>query len=209
MRQLSIAHKQIDGKDRRDASKLAFAAATRVESITDPRAVNSLWQVFSGHHKHHRLLARVLGQIKTKQASEMLSGIAVYSLDEKARVAATQALATRNPDEFAGKLVSLLNHRLLSRVGEIDDGSGGRVRVLLIEGQAANYQLLYPSMDRQEAASTFGGFCTPGISSAARRLGNSTMIRPGGPGHSPTSRSSPTRQRWPLSISRSTTSMVE
>ena len=92
-----------------------------------PSAVNSLWQVSSPATTNTiGCLPACSGQIKTKQASEMLSGIAVYSLDEKAHVAATQALATRNPDEFAGKLVSLLNHRLLSRVGEIDDGSGGR-----------------------------------------------------------------------------------
>jgi hypothetical protein len=164
-RELSIAHKQMHRKDGRDAAKKAFEAATRVEFVTDPRAVPSLWSVFSGHHKHHRLLAGVLSQIKTKQASAMLSALAVYSFDEKARVTATQALASRNPDVFIDNLVPLLNHRLNHRVEEIDNGSGGRTRILLIEGQEANYQLLYPSMDRQEAASCFGSFYTPGITS--------------------------------------------
>ena len=70
------------------------------------------------------------------------------------------------------KLVPLLNHRLNHRVEEIDSGSGGRTRILFIEGQEANYQLLYPSMDRQEAASCFGSFYTPGITSreAARQF---------------------------------------
>ncbi len=164
-RELSIAHKQMHHKDGRDAAKKAFEAATRVESVTDPLAVPSLWSAFAGHHKHHRLLAGVLSQIKTKEASEMLSALAVYSFDEKARVTATQALASRNPDEFIDKLLPLLNHRLNYRVEEIDNGSGGRTRILLIEGQEANYQLLYPSMDRQEAASCFGGFYAPGITS--------------------------------------------
>jgi hypothetical protein len=170
-RELSMAHKQIDRKDGRDAAKKAFEAATRVESVTDERAVPVLWSVFSGHHKHHQLLAGVLSQIKTKQASEMLSALAVYSLDEKARVTATRALASRNPDEFIDKLVPMLNHRLNFRVADVDDGSGGRARILLIEGEQANYQLLYPSVDRQEAASCFGSFYTPGIASrqAARQ----------------------------------------
>jgi hypothetical protein len=165
LRELLIAHKQIDRKDGRDAAKKAVEATTRVESVTDPRAVPTLWSVFSGHHKHHRLLSGVLSQIKTKQASEMLSALAVYSFDEKARVTATRALASRDPDEFIDKLVPLLNHRLNHRVREVDNGAGGRTRILLIEGQEANYQLLYPSLDRQEAASCFGSFYTPGITS--------------------------------------------
>jgi hypothetical protein len=164
-RELSAAHRQIDRKDGRDATKKAIEAATRVESVSDPLAVPMLWTIFSGHHKHHRLLSGVLAQIKTKPASEMLSTLAVYSFDEKARVMATQALADRNPDEFIDKLVPLLNHRLNYRVAEVGNGSGGRNRILLIEGQEANYQLLYPSQDRQEAASCFGSFYTPGITS--------------------------------------------
>jgi hypothetical protein len=162
-RELTSAHRQIDRKDGRDATKKAVEAATRVEFITDSLAVPSLWKVFSGHHKHHRLLSGVLSQIKTKPASEMLATLAVYSFDEKARVTATQALAGRNPDEFIDKLVPLLNHRLTHRVAEVNNGLGGRTRILLIEGQEANYQLLYPSQDRQEAASCFGSFYTPGI----------------------------------------------
>jgi hypothetical protein len=164
-RELSSAHRNIDRKDGRDALKKAVEAATRVESVTDPLAVPSLWKVFSGHHKHHRLLSGVLAQIKTKPASEMLSTLAVYSFDEKARVTATQALASRNPDEFIDKLVPLLNHRLNYRVSEVGDGSGGRARILFIEGQEANHRLLYPSLDRQEAASCFGSFYTPSIAS--------------------------------------------
>jgi hypothetical protein len=164
-RELSVAHKQLDRKDGRDAAKKAFDAATRVESVTDPQAVPLLWKNFSGHHKHHRLLSGVLSQIKTKPASEMLATLAVYSFDEKARVTAAQALAGRKPDEFIDILVPLLNHRLNYRVAEVGDGSGGRARMLMIEGQEANYQLLYPSQDRQEAASCFGSFYTPGITS--------------------------------------------
>jgi hypothetical protein len=164
-RELSMAHKQIDRKEGRDAAKKAFEAATRVESVTDERAVPVLWSVFSGHHKHHQLLAGVLSRIKTKPASEMLSALSVYSLDEKARVTATRALAGREPDEFIDKLVPLLNHQLNYRVADVDNGSGGRARILLIEGQEANHLLLYPSVDRQEAASCFGSFYTPGITS--------------------------------------------
>jgi hypothetical protein len=170
-RELSMAHKQIDRKEGRDAAKKAYEAATRVESVTDERAVPVLWSTFSGHQKHHQLLAGVLSRISTKPASEMLSALAVYSLDEKARVTATRALAGRKPDEFIDRLVPLLNHRLNYRVAQVDDGSGGRSRTLLIEGEAANYQLLYPSVDQQEAASCFGSFYTPGITSrqAARQ----------------------------------------
>ncbi len=163
--ELTIAHKQIDAQNGRGAAKKAFDAATRVESVTDPLAVPTLWSVFSGHHKHHRLLAGVLDHIKTRPASQMLAAIAVYSFDEKARFVATQALTSRNPDEFIDKLVPLLNHRLQYQVQEIADASGGRARVLFIEGQQANYQLLYPSPVQQEAASCFGSFYMPGITS--------------------------------------------
>jgi hypothetical protein len=169
-RELSIVHKQIDRKEGRDAAKKTFEAATRVESVTDERAVPALWYVFSGHHKHHSLLAGVLSRIRTRRSSEMLSALAVYSFDEKARVTAVRALASRDPDEFIDKLVPLLNHRLNHRVTEADDGSGGRTRTLLIEGERANYQLLYPSVDRQEAASCFGSFYTPGIASREAAL---------------------------------------
>lgn len=166
-RELTTDHKRIDGKGGGETTRKAYEAASRVEAVTDPLAVPSLWRVFAGHHRHHRLLAGVLSAIKTRLSSQMLAAIAVYSFDEKARVTATRALSDRNPDEFDEQLVLLLNHPLRYRVGEVADGSGGWTRALLIEGQTANYQLLYPSMAQQQTAACFGSFYVPGITSQA------------------------------------------
>jgi hypothetical protein len=134
-----------------NAARTRTEAVSRVEATRDPLAASSLWREFAGDHSHHGLIAGVLSRIETAESSQMLAALAVYSLDEKARVSAGRALQGRDSDAFSEKLVLLLNAPLRYQVGEVSDPTGGRAKVLLVEGERTNYQLLYPSAARPDA----------------------------------------------------------
>jgi hypothetical protein len=190
-RELAADHKRIDtkrpkpriptavfwgvGANSVSTSKRANAAAarsqdeavTRVEAVRDPRAVPALWRVFAGHHSHHGLVVAVLSRIESPQGSRMLAALAVYSLDAKARAAATRALAGRDPAEFRDKLVGLMNAPLRAQVREVPDAAGRPMRVLFIEDEKANYQFLYPAPPTPDAFCGGGTGYLPGISTPA------------------------------------------
>jgi hypothetical protein len=165
-KELAADHKRIDTK-RPNAARIRVEAVSRVEAVRDPRAVPLLWRVFAGHQSHHGLVVDVLSRIASPQSSRMLAALAVYSLDAKARAAATRALAGRDPTEFREKLVRLMNAPLRSQVREIPDAAGRRMRVLFIEDEKANYQFLYPATDTPDAFCGVGTGYLPGISTPA------------------------------------------
>jgi hypothetical protein len=74
----------------------------------------------------------------------MLAALSVYSQDEKARRLATNALRTRDPNEFVEPLISVLNSHMKCRPEWIDIPGRGRAQVLFIEGERVDYQFLYP-----------------------------------------------------------------
>ncbi len=165
-KELAADHKRIDTK-RSNATRSQAEAVARVEAVRDPRAVPALWRVFAGHHSHHGLVVAVLSRIESPQSSRMLAALAVYSLDAKARAAATRALAGRNPAEFREKLVGLMNAPLRSQVREVPDPTGRPMRVLFIEDETANYQFLYPAPATPAAFCGVGTGYLPGISTPA------------------------------------------
>jgi hypothetical protein len=126
--------------------------------------VPALWRVFAGHHSHHGLTVEVLGRIASPQSSRMLAALAVYSLDAKARAAATRSLDGRDPAEFRAKLVGLMSAPLRSQVREVPDPTGRRMRVLFIEDEQANYQFLYPTPPTPDAFCGVGTGYVPGVS---------------------------------------------
>lgn len=159
-KELSAHHRRMHAKSS-NAASMKSAAVAKVEGVQDARAVPSLWRVFAGDHRHHGLTGEVLARIRSPQSSQMLAALAVYSLDEKARAGAIRALGDRDPAEFSDPLVKLMNVPLRYQVHEVPDPDGGRARVLFIEGDRANYELLYP------ATPTPGAFCgvsIPGVS---------------------------------------------
>ena len=70
-------------------------AVARVEAVGDPHAAAALWKVFAADTSHHGLIVGVLGRFATREASQMLAALAVYSRDEKAQAAAVAALRGR------------------------------------------------------------------------------------------------------------------
>ena len=71
-------------------------AVARVEAVGDPHAAAALWKVFAADASHHGLIVGVLGRFATREASQMLAALAVYSRDEKARAAAVAAVRARS-----------------------------------------------------------------------------------------------------------------
>jgi hypothetical protein len=166
---LATDHRRNDTK-RPSAARRQAEAIAQVGAVRDPRVVPALWHVFAGHHSHHGLLVEVLSRIEAPQGSRMLAALAVYSMDAKARAAATRALAGRNPAEFRDKLVGLMNAPLRAQVREVPDPLGCRMRVLFIEDEKANYQFLYP------ATATSDAFCGGGTGSSWG-ISRSTLAR--------------------------------
>ncbi len=134
-----------------EAAKRRAEAEAKLESITDPAAVPAIWRVFAGKNEHHLLLAQMLGRIESAESSKMLAQLSVFSDDGKARQAATKALLTRDPGDFAENLIGLLNSQMKYRSESFDIPGQGRAQVLFIEGERADYRFVYPTAERPEA----------------------------------------------------------
>ncbi len=124
-----------------------------MDAIDDPMAVPAIWAVLSGNAEHHQVLARTLGRIKSSPGTKRLAALAVYSLDEKARRLAANALRNRDPDEFVEPLISVFNRHMNFRPEWVDIPVGGRAQVLFIEGERVNYQFLYPPPEKSPGPS--------------------------------------------------------
>ena len=131
--------------------------------MTDPLAAFTLWRVFGGHRRHHLMVARQLGRIKSPKSSKMLAAVAAYSADEKARAAATEELKDRDPVEFAGPLIALLGSTLKVRQVDLPSGPGGpRLKGLEVEDERFYRQFVYSSgpSPADLSADDFGGGCS-------------------------------------------------
>jgi hypothetical protein len=146
-RKLTDLHKGFHVSRGSDSAKLNARnkAESEVDAIDDPMAVPAIWGVLSGKAEHHQLVARTLGRITSAAGTKMLAALSVYSQDEKARRLATNALRTRDPNEFVEPLISVLNSHMRWRPEWIDIPGRGRAQVLFIEGERVDYQFLYPS----------------------------------------------------------------
>jgi hypothetical protein len=123
-------------------------AEAELSAIDDPAAVPAFWAILAGNHAHHQLLGRLLSRFTTPDATKMLAAMAVYSQDEKARIAAKNSLVTREPNDFLEPLTSVFNKPMRFRPEWVDIPGQGRTQVLLIEGARVDYQFLYPPPDK-------------------------------------------------------------
>jgi hypothetical protein len=128
-------------------AKARDKAEADLSAIDDPAAVPAFWATLAGNHAHHQLLGRLLSRFATPDATKMLAALAVYSQDEKARIAAKNSLVTREANDFIEPLISVFNEPMRFRPEWIDIPGQGRAQVLLIEGARVDYQFLYPTPD--------------------------------------------------------------
>ena len=168
-------------------------AVARVEAVGDPHAAAALWKVFAADTSHHGLIVGVLGRFKTREASQMLAALAVYSRDEKAQAAAVAALR-RRAAEYGERLVSLMHtpmrvdERQVPVPGGLRRGSSSSRAIRRTTGSSSpgwRHRRRIPWWDASSPASARARSSSPG---------SSTRTRPRWPGRPSTSRS-PWRNR--------------
>jgi hypothetical protein len=114
----------------------------RLASVTDPRAVRAVIEVF-GHGKveSQSVAVQLLGQIPTVASSRALVILAIYAKSSKVRRSAAETLAQRDPRESMDLLIAALRKPLKYEVKPINgpDSPG----VLFVEGQQFNIRRFY------------------------------------------------------------------
>lgn len=125
-------------------SRVREKAEAELRAINDPAAVPAIWSVFAGSDDHHKTLVESLERINSPESTKGLVAVSVYSADEKARQLAIKALGNRDVTEFADLLIGLFNAQMAYRQAVIDVPGEGRRSVLLLEGERADVQFLYP-----------------------------------------------------------------
>ncbi len=100
-------------------------AIAHIEAVGDPCAAASIWNEFASNVSHDGLMVGVLSRFNTPEASRMLAAVAVYSQDEKARVAAVAGLRGRAAGEYGE--IEALNQRVASVLNEAG-GAGIRAQ---------------------------------------------------------------------------------
>jgi hypothetical protein len=136
-------------------------AESDFDAITDPLALPAIWAVLSANPEHHQLLCRTLERINAPAGTTMLAELSVYSPDEKVRHAAMIALAERDATDFAPALFSVFSQPLNSRIEPIQLPGQPPCRVLLVEGERMNLQLIYPTAVAPGAEMETRGVYTP------------------------------------------------
>lgn len=90
-------------------TKARSHATNMLASVTDPRAVPSVWRVFGqGAASDQLAMTHVLSHIDSPSSTRSLALLAVLSTSSEARRRATETLAWRDPRDAAGFLISLL-----------------------------------------------------------------------------------------------------
>ena len=78
-------------------------------TVTDPRAVPSVWETFGrGNASHQKVALQLLGQIDSPDATRALALLALGGKSPEVRARATQTLRVRDPRDIASLLVAML-----------------------------------------------------------------------------------------------------
>ena len=78
-------------------------------TVTDPRAVPSVWAMFGrGKASHQKVAVQLLGQIDSPDATRALALLALDGKSPEVRARATQTLRVRDPRDIASLLVAML-----------------------------------------------------------------------------------------------------
>ena len=128
----------------RRAKALALKPETRVESerilsqVDDPRAVPAVWRAFATAGSEGQLIAvRLLGQIQSAPSSRGLATLSTFGRTASVRQAALEALARRDPREFADLLIGLLRNPVKYEVRPVGGPDWHVAAVLLVPGGLA------------------------------------------------------------------------
>jgi hypothetical protein len=111
-------------------------------SVTDPRAVKAVWEIFGlGNAEDRSVAVRLLGQLDGPSASHALAYLAVRDDQDGLRRAATESLARRDPRDFVDFLIGLMSDPIRYQV----EGTNGRGSplALLVEGPSYNVRRVY------------------------------------------------------------------
>ncbi len=117
-------------------------AEALLAGVNDPRAVPAVWSVFAlGNAASQEFAVQLLGQIDAAGASRSLALLAVFSGSAEVRRKATETLRGRDPREYAGLLIALLQKPVRFEVRPV--GGPGSPGALFIEGRQVNVQRIY------------------------------------------------------------------
>ncbi|MGE3822390.1 MAG: hypothetical protein AB7I30_23495, partial [Isosphaeraceae bacterium] len=125
----------------KDEAKRA-EAERRLSEVSDPLAVPAVWSVFvKGTNQDAARAVQLLGQIDTTGASKALAYLSVYHDDAEVRRSATETLRRRDPREFAGLLVELIQDPIKFEVKPV--AGPGSVGELVVNGKRASFKRVY------------------------------------------------------------------
>jgi hypothetical protein len=136
---LKKIHKDIHGTNGKIKKGPAQAA---LDTISDPRAVLSLYREFGGGGKSDQLiLIDVLKRIDQPVSSKVLALISVYGATVDIRMQAIEILRGRPSGDFLDVLVSLMRDPYKYQVKPV--GGPGSPGVLFVEGEKFNVNRFY------------------------------------------------------------------
>ena len=116
-------------------------AETNLLTVTDPRAVASVGQVFGINPADGPVAVQLLGQIDAPAASKALAYLAMFGRSPATRQHATETLRGRDAREFADLLIAQIHDPIRYEVKPV--GGPGSPGVLFIEGKKSNLKRLY------------------------------------------------------------------
>ncbi|GAC1335097.1 MAG: hypothetical protein NVSMB14_02400 [Isosphaeraceae bacterium] len=132
-------------------------------SVTDPRAVRSVWKIFvKGRAKQQVLAVKLLSQIDATSSSMALAALALFGKSREVRDSAAGSLSARDPRDFLGSLISLLEPTVRFRSSSVV--AMDRPGELVVEGEQFNLRRIYVNLSPQ----------------ARRNRGDQEQRRPGG-----------------------------
>ena len=119
------------------------AAEAFFETVTDPRAVPSIWAVFAAKPDPTRqaVAVRLLGQLDAASASRCLTILAVSGASAEVRRAAAETLPRRDVREFGDILVAMVQDPIQYEVKPV--GSGGDSGTVAIHGKGVDLKRVY------------------------------------------------------------------
>jgi len=135
-------------------------AEAGLDAIDDSRAVPAIRRHLARYPKHHQLVARMLAHIESAESTRMLADLAVYSVEEKARWGARNALRDRDAAEFLGPLTGLFNNvNYQAKWENVPDL--GQSRILVIEEDRVIRRYIFPPPDKAPPPGNSRGVYTP------------------------------------------------
>ena len=121
-------------------------ARTALLGVTDPRALPAIARVFGTDRTTDQQVAvGLLGQIESPHAARLLAVLAVTSAAPDVRRTALETLRRRDPRDFIGFWISLIQQSVRYEVRPI--GGPGLPGGLFIAGEKANTQRIYRPLD--------------------------------------------------------------